>query len=86
MSQTNQELRQENICAALALTPETYNGAWMRLFNDSGSIPDGPFNQRFLAYINLSLSTSYTALPGAMQAYAIAKGAPSWDGLGDFTP
>lgn len=83
---TNQELRQASIVADIPLSAAgTYNGDWMRLFN-AASIPDLPFNARFLAWINASLGTSYTNLPGAMQAYAASQGPASWDDMGTFTP
>jgi hypothetical protein len=81
---TNQELRHASVCEALGTTPGTDSGDWMALF-DAANIPEGPFNGRFLAWINGQLDTAYDNLPGAMQAYAVAMGAPSWDALGTFT-
>ena len=80
---TNQELRHASVCTALGTTPTNYNADWSALFDDVG-IPEGPFNGRFLAWINDALGTSYTSLPGAMQAFAADQGFASWDDMGTF--
>lgn len=99
-TQTNQSAKHANVIAALgtsatgygAFAGYSYESAWEALFDgvragvvDAPSvIPAGPFNQRFLAWINLELMTSYTNLPRAMQAFAEDRGAYDWDSLDDL--
>lgn len=80
----NQSDRQASVRAVTG-TAWTYEGDWSALF-DSASIPAGSFNGRLLAWINSTMSASYTELNGAMQAYAVSQGAASWNELGTFTP
>lgn len=79
---SNQGLRQASVRAATG-TALTYEGDWHALF-DAGAIAAGTFNERLLAYINASLVATHPDIAAAMQAYAVAKGAPDWDGLGTF--
>lgn len=76
----NQSDRQASVRAVTG-TAWTYEGDWSALF-DSASIPAGSFNGRLLAWINSTMSASYTELNGAMQAYAVSQGAASWNELG----
>lgn len=80
---TNQEARQASVRAATS-TAYDYNGDWSALF-DMANIPAGGWNGRMLAWINQTLSTSYTELNGAMAAFAISQGADSWNSLGTFS-
>lgn len=75
---------------------ETLNGDWLRLF-DSYSIPlsftsgggmttQYTFNERLLLFLNARLVRTFTSLPEAQHAYAVAKGAANWSSLGSFTP
>jgi hypothetical protein len=51
------------------------------------SISTGTFNERLLAWINLQLGVTYTDLPSAQHAYAVAKNiAGGWSALGTFAP
>ena len=80
---TNDGQRQASVRAATG-TALTYNGDWHALF-DQSSIPAGPFDSRLLAWINGQLSASFTEINGAMDAFAISRGAPNWSSLGTFT-
>lgn len=79
---SNQSAKQASI-RAVTSTEESYEGDWHALF-DLESLDDGAFNTRLLAYINKKLSSSYTELNGAMNAFAVANGAASWNELGTF--
>lgn len=79
---TNQELRQASVRAVTGTTL-TYNGDWMALFDMEG-IAAGPFNQRFLAWINARLSSAYTELNGAKAAFAAAEGVARFADIGVF--
>lgn len=61
-----------------------YNGDWSALFDLDG-IPSGDWNGRLLAWINQTLGTSYTNLPGAMQAFAVEQGFNNWSSMNTFT-
>lgn len=80
---TNDGLRQASVRAATG-TARDYNGDWSALF-DQAAIPAGPWNGRLLAWINAQLGTSYAEINGAMNAFAVSQGAPSWSALGTFT-
>jgi hypothetical protein len=84
MSGHNQGDRHQSVRTETG-TSLTYNGDWMALF-DQASIPTGPFNGRLLAWINSQLSSSYTSLPQAQQAYAVSLGLTSWGQIGVFSP
>ena len=62
----------------------TYNGDMLALF-DNKSVAAGDFNGRQLAYINAKLGVTYTNLPSAMVALAVANGSKTWNELGTFT-
>lgn len=79
---TNQGLRQAVIRASTG-TALDYNGDWMAKFTADG-IADGPFNQRFVAWLQTKLDSSNTNLDGLKDAYATTKGAGSWNELGTF--
>ena len=86
-TQTNQSAKHANLLTALGAGFEayTYESAWHAYWDDLGSLAPGrPFDERMLLWINGVLSTSYTNLPRAMQAYAVAKGAYSWSSLDDL--
>lgn len=61
-----------------------YNGDWSALFDQDG-IPAGDWNGRLLAWINQTLGTSYTNLPGAMQAFAVEQGFRNWSSMNTFS-
>ena len=65
---TNSEARQASI-RAVTSTTALHNEDWLALFA-ARSIPAGTFNERMLAYINGELSTSYTDINLALQAFA----------------
>lgn len=77
---TAQEGRQAAVRAYTG-TSLDYNGDWEALFDLNGISPEGGFNGRFLAWINLALGTSYTELNGAMAAYAAMAGATNWSSM-----
>jgi hypothetical protein len=58
-----------------------YNGDWLALMA-SDSITTGSFNERLLAWINVTLGTSYTNLPQAQEAFAVDQGYSSWSTMG----
>ena len=53
---------------------------WAAVF-DAAGIAAGPWNGRCIAYINAHLSTSYTNLPQAQNAFAVAKGYTNWSSM-----
>lgn len=77
-----QSLRQQSVRDETG-TALDYNSDWSALFDDAG-IAAGPWNGRLLAWINDYLGTSYTNLPGAMQAFAVDQGFANWSGMGTF--
>ena len=81
---SNQGSRQASVRAATG-TAYSYEGDWHALF-DLLSIPNGTFNERMLSWINIQLSTTYTELNGAMDAFAKTNGAQSWNELAAFYP
>jgi hypothetical protein len=81
---TNQELRQASV-EAVTGTKWDYNSDWSALFDAAGIATNLDWDGRFLAWINLKLSASYTNLPGAMAALAVNAGALDWSGLGTFS-
>ena len=66
-------------------TTGTYNEDWLALFT-ARSIPAGTFNERLLAYINGELSTSYTDINLALQAFAVDQDDDNFSSMGTFTP
>ena len=81
---TNQEARQAAI-RAVTSTTGTHDEDWIALFT-ARSAPAGQFNERMLAYINTTLSTSYTNINDAMQALAANQSADNFSSMGTFTP
>jgi hypothetical protein len=79
---SQQGLRQASVRAVTGTTFD-YNGDWHALFTLAG-IPDGDFNGRLLAWINLKLGASYSDLPAAMAALAAATGATNFSSMGTF--
>lgn len=79
---TQQENRQAAV-RALTATAGTYESDWMALF-DQAAIAAGTFDERLLGWINLKLTASYTSLPAAMQAFAVANGAVNFSSMGAF--
>ena len=71
--------------AVRAITGTTldYNGDWSALF-DADGIAAGDWNGRMLAWINQTLGTSYSGLPGAMNAFAVDQGFSSWSAMNTF--
>jgi hypothetical protein len=81
---TNQEGRHAKV-RALSGTTGTYNEDWHALFTADGITANRCFNERMLAWINVTLSTSYTSLPQAMTAFGIAKGFTNWDAMNTWS-
>jgi len=79
---SQQGYRQASVRAVTGTT-EAYEGDWHALFTLAG-IPDGDFDGRFLAWINIKLSAAFTEINGAMQALADAYGAYNFSSLGTF--
>lgn len=79
---TAQELRHLSV-RDITGTTRDYNSDWLQLFIDVG-FETGTFNERLLRWINQSLGTTHTSLPGAMQAYAEWHGFDNWSSMGDF--
>jgi hypothetical protein len=65
-------------------TSGTYLEDWHALFTADG-IAAGPFNQRMIGWVNLTLTTSYTSLNDAMNAFAIDQGFERWTDMNTFT-
>jgi hypothetical protein len=82
MTSTNDGLRQASVRAVTGTTLD-YDGDWHALFTAAG-IAAGTYDERMLAWINSNLSTSYTSLPQAMQALAVANGAYNFSSMGTF--
>lgn len=83
MASPNDAAKQETVRASTGTTLD-YNGDWSALF-DAAGIASGDWNGRLLNWINGQLSSSYTNVPGAMQAYAESQGATNWSSMGAFT-
>ena len=81
---SNQEKRQQSVRGVTG-TAYDYNGDWIAQF-DARGIAAGSFENRMLAYINGQLLSNYTNVNDAMRAFAVSKGASSWNELGTFTP
>lgn len=75
----NQALRQQAVRNITGKALD-YNGDWSALF-DANSIPKYDWNGRLLGWINSRLGTSNADIPGAMTAYAAARGFLRWDDL-----
>ena len=81
---TNSEARQISI-RTVTSTTGMVNEDWLALFT-ARSIPAGTFNERLLAYINGELSTSYTDINLALQAFAVDQDDDNFSSMGTFTP
>jgi len=81
---TNSEAKQASV-RGVTSTTGTYNEDWLALFT-ARSIPAGSFNERLLAYINGELSTSYTDINLALQAFAVDQDDNNFSSMGTFTP
>lgn len=79
---TAQGDRQASVRAVSGST-STYEGDWLALFDGAG-IAAGDFNGRFLSWINLKLSASFTEINGAMAALAAFFGIADFGSLGTF--
>lgn len=65
-------------------TTGTYTEDWHALF-DADGIATGAWNERMLAWINTTLSASYTNINAAMQAYAVDQGFDNWSSMNTIT-
>lgn len=83
MANTNQGLRQLSVRAVTGTTLD-YCGDFLALFAAAGISQTRGFNGGLLEWINIKLSTSYTSLPTAMNAFAINQSVTNWDALGTF--
>ncbi len=81
---TNPEAKLTSV-RGVTSTTGTYNEDWLALFT-ARSIPAGTFNERLLAYINGELSTSYTDINLALQAFAVDQDDDNFSSMGTFTP
>ena len=81
---TNAEARQIAIRAVTSTTGGT-NEDWIALFN-TRTIAAGTFNERLLNYINGELTTSYTDVNLAIQAFATDQSDYNFSSMGTFTP
>ena len=81
---TNPEAKLASV-RGVTSTTGTYNEDWLALFT-ARSIPAGTFNERLLAYINGELSTSYTDVYLALQAFAVDQDDDNFSSMGTFTP
>jgi len=79
---SQQGLRQASVRLVTGTT-STYEGDFHALF-DGDLIPNGPFNQRLLAWINAKLSQSNTDVNQAMQSLADANSAYNFSSMGTF--
>ncbi len=81
---TNSEAKQASV-RGVTSTTATFNEDWLALFN-ARSIGAGTYNERLLAYINGELSTSYTDINLALQAFATDQDDYNFSSMGTFTP
>lgn len=65
-------------------TTGSWNSDWLAQFAKDGKTT-GTWNERCLAWINAELVQSYTNLPQAQTAYAVAKGFRSWSDMNTTT-
>lgn len=65
-------------------TTGTYTEDWHALWDDA-AVAAGTFNERMLAWINTTLSASYTNINAAMQAYAVDQGFDNWISMNTIT-
>ena len=83
---TQQGLRQQS-ARDISLTPtaNNYNGDVRLMFEAEITIPAGAtFNEAQLIWINSRLSSTYTNLTEAMQAFAESQGFDNWSAMGTF--
>lgn len=73
---TNQEGVHESVRGETG-TAGTYLEDWHALFTSAG-IASGTWNERMIAWVNQTLSASYTSLNDAMNAFAIDQGFSGW--------
>jgi len=81
---TNSEARQIAIRGVTSIKT-LHNEDWIALFN-TRSITAGTFNERLLKYINGELTTSYTDVNLAIQAFATDQSDYNFSSMGTFTP
>ena len=74
-----------DIKTAVTSTTALHNEDWLALFAER-SIPAGTFNERMLGYINGELSTTYTDINVALQAFAVDQEDFNFSSMGTFTP
>ena len=79
----NQEGVHEAVRAETS-TVGTYLEDWHALFTADG-IAAGDWNSRMIDWVNLTLTTSYTSLNDAMNAFAIDQGFERWQDMNTFT-
>jgi len=81
---SQQGLRQASARAITgSTTDDTYNDDLMKAFQAEATIPDGAtFDEACLIWINEKMTTSYTNINEAMQAFAESRGAANWQSLG----
>lgn len=65
-------------------TAGTYTEDWHALWDDA-AVAAGTFNERMLAWINGRLSSIYTNVNEAMQAYAEDQGFDAWSSMDNIT-
>ena len=65
-------------------TAGTYTEDWHALWDDA-AVAAGTFNERMLAWINGRLSSIYTNVNEAMQAYAEDQGFANWSSMDTLT-
>lgn len=91
MVATNQSAKMASLSAAIlvldagaAVTGKSYESLWHLYWDELGTVDGTNFNERLLNWINVELTTSYTQLPEAMQAFAVNRSAYNWDSVGDL--
>lgn len=57
-----------------------YGDDWSALFDQDG-IPSGDWNGRMINWINFKLTTSYTSLVEAQNAFASSQGFTNWGAM-----
>lgn len=85
MANTSAQGLRQGIIRASTGTTLTTDGDWMSRFTALGLSLDGGFNGRLLLYINNRLGQSYTSLPQAMAAFAVANNATNFGAIITFT-
>lgn len=87
MANTSVQGLRQTVARTATSTAVDYNSDFLALFTLRGIGLTGGFNGRLLNYINFKLSTSYTNLPEAMQAFQVANqvGATNFSAMSVFT-